>query len=233
MSRTGLLFALLVLIAVSSVAAQTGQAALQQALDLYRAADYEQALSVLDRVDITSASEAATVERHRAACLLALGRYDEAEQAFERLVTVAPDLQPHDLEMSPWVASAFAAVRARVLPQIEQSRRAQNRAGAPPIAAVEQPAFYTVDDVWVRRPIPLRERVPEPPAVKGVDFAGTVTLEVDIGTDGSVERVHLDGTIHPVYDAMILEAGRTWRYRPATFNAQPVKFRKALKINVS
>jgi TonB family protein len=233
MSRTGVLFALLVLTVSGKVVAQTGHVSIQEVRALYYAAAYEQALSALDRIEVTSASEAATVERYRAACLLVLGRPGEAEQAFERLVTLAPDMRPDQLDLAPWITSTFAAVRARVLPRIEQQRQLQDRAASASVGKPEQPAFYTVNDVSVSRPIPLRERVPEPPAMKGVDFTGTVTLHVDIAPDGSVERVSLEGAIHPIYDSIIREAVKTWRYRPATLNAQPVKFRKALKIEIS
>jgi TonB family protein len=233
MSKIGVLFALLGLAASGSVVAQTHNVLIDEARELYIAAAYEQALSVLDRVDVPSASDAATVELYRAACLLVLDRADEAERAFERLVTLAPDLRPDQLGMAPRITSRFATVRARVLPGITQQRQAQDRAEGTPVAIWEQPAFHTVDDVSVSRPIPLRERVPEPPAVKGIDFTGTVTLQVDIATDGSVERVSLEGTIHPIYDSMILEAAKMWRYQPATLDGQPVKFRKALKIEIS
>ena len=34
------------------------------------------------------------------------------------------------------------------------------------------------------------------------------------------------------YDAMVLSATRGWRYRPATANGTPVKFRKTVQISI-
>jgi len=232
------LFALLMLTTHVTVAGQTRHVSIQEARDLYYAAAYEQALSALDRVNVRSPDEAATVEQYRAACLLALGSPREAEQALERLVTIAPDMQPDQLAVAPWIALRFAAVRARVLSRAQQRQMDKQEPSVPagmpdsPVAIPDQPTFYTIDDPAVIRPVPLRERVPEPPATKGIDFSGTVTLQVDISTDGSVERVNLEGTIHPIYDSMIREAANTWRYRPATLDDRPVKFRKALKIEI-
>lgn len=230
MFRSGVRVALLVLIASGSVAAQTRL--IDQARALYYAAAYQQALSVLERVDVSSASEAVTVQVYRAACLLALGRPEEADLAFEKVVTLSPEVQPDQLEMAPSVTSRFAAVRARALLRVEQQREAQARPAEVPAATLEQSDFYTIDDVAVSRPTPLQERVPEPPATRRIDFSGSVTLQVDIAADGSVEGVSLEGTIHPIYDAMIREAATKWRYQPATLDAQPVKFRKALKIQI-
>jgi hypothetical protein len=38
--------------------------------------------------------------------------------------------------------------------------------------------------------------------------------------------------IHPLYDAALLAAARDWKYKPATLNGQPVKFRKMIQITV-
>jgi tetratricopeptide (TPR) repeat protein len=230
MFRTGLCF-VLVLSATVILAAQTHQPPLDRARELYYGAAYEEALAVLDGIDVASPTDAPTVELYRAACLFALGRTSEAEQTFERLVALSPDTGPEQLDMTPWIASRFAAVRARVLSRVDQ-RPTDNRVASATVAAPEQPAFYTVADLSVIRPVPLREDVPEPPKRRGVDFTGTVTLQVDIALDGSVEGVSLEGVAHPSYAELLRETARNWRYQPATLNSQPVKFRKALRIDI-
>jgi hypothetical protein len=229
----------LMMVAASvGVQAQTRHSATDEVRALYYAAAYEQALLELDRVEVTNTSEAATVELFRGASLFALGRSSEAERAFERLVTVKPDLLPDELGMTPWITSRFAAVRARVLAEMEQQNRAKNPPQGEPEVPPDPPGldtapeFYTLADESVSRPIPIREHVPEPPAIKGADFSGTITLVVDIAIDGTVERVSVEGTIHRRVDAMIRQAAGTWLYRPATLDGHPVKFRKALKIEI-
>ena len=63
-------------------------------------------------------------------------------------------------------------------------------------------------------------------------MAITATLEIDIAADGSVERVTLGGTLHTDYAVLLRSAAMKWRYAPATLNGQPVKFRKALRIDI-
>jgi hypothetical protein len=229
---------LLMATASVGVQAQTPQSTIDEARRLYYAAAYEEALSALDHVEATNTSEAPTVELFRGASLFALGRSSEAERAFERLVTLNPDLLPDELGMTPWLTSRFAAVRARVRAEMERRYHAKNPPEGEPEGQPDQqepdpqPEFYTVADVAVRRPIPIREHLPGPPAIKGADFSGTITLVVDIALDGSVERVSLEGTIHPRVDAMIRQAASNWLYTRATLNGRPVKFRKALKIEI-
>ena len=46
-------------------------------------------------------------------------------------------------------------------------------------------------------------------------------------------RRHDDAqSIHPTYDAQILAAARDWKYKPATFNGQPVRIRRLISIAV-
>jgi tetratricopeptide (TPR) repeat protein len=231
MPRTCARVALLVITASAGLLSQTRQSAIEEARVLYYAAAYEQALAALDRVEPASTNEATTAELFRGASLLALGRSEDAEHAFERLVTLRPDLLPEQLDMTPWIASRFAAVRARVLTDRERRERAAGRRRS---EAVEpgQPDFYTLADALVSRPVPIREHIPEPPAIDGVDLSGTATLLVDIAVDGSVDRVSLEGSIHPRIDDLIRQSARTWLYRPATLDGRPVKFRKALKIEI-
>jgi hypothetical protein len=38
--------------------------------------------------------------------------------------------------------------------------------------------------------------------------------------------------LHPQYDALLLASARDWRYRPATLDGRPVRFRKVIQIAV-
>jgi len=224
-------------LASTGVVAQGRQSRIDDARAFYYAADYEKALSALDRVEPADKSEAATVELFRGASLFALDRSSEAERAFERLVTLKPDLLPDQLGMPPSITARFAATRARILAETARQTHDENRPQSEPrvradaAASDTQPEFYTRADASVSPPVPIREHVPEPPPIKGADFSRTITLLVDIAIDGSVERVSLEGTIHPRVDALIRQAASTWLYRPATLHGQAVKFRKALRID--
>lgn len=91
----------------------------------YAAAEYEDALATLDRLQHTDASpldERRTIAQFRAYCFLALGRDADAEAAIAVVVAAMPGYVPSDGEVSPRVRHAFREVRQRILPVIIQDR---------------------------------------------------------------------------------------------------------------
>jgi TonB family protein len=124
--RSAALTAALVVSAGSGLAADT----IAAARDLYAAANYEEALLLLNRLRSGEArvEEARLIEQYRAFCLLALGRAADAEQAIEAVVSAEPFYQPSDEDASPRVRTAFVDVRRRMLPVIVQQRYASAKA---------------------------------------------------------------------------------------------------------
>jgi TonB family protein len=108
------------------VAVHAADDSLTAARDLYSAADYEDALGVLNRLRVADhhGDEVRTIDQYRAFCLLALGRSADAEQAIEAVVLADPFYQPSDADASPRVRVAFKDVRRRMLPTIVQDRYA-------------------------------------------------------------------------------------------------------------
>ena len=117
--RIPFLVACLLLLTTLGVKAQETVAV---ARDLYTAANYEDALVVLGRLDSPGSqpSDRMAINQYRAFCLLALGRMLEAERAIEAVLTVDLLYRPSDAAMSPRLRSAFAGVRQRILPSIVQ-----------------------------------------------------------------------------------------------------------------
>ncbi|HWW85782.1 MAG TPA: TonB family protein [Vicinamibacterales bacterium] len=127
MARLTLVPATLTLVVATSVAAQDSMNA---ARDLYASAAYEDALTVLNRLEKSSRAgdESRTIEQYRAFCLLALGRTSEAEHAIEVIISGEPGYMPADSEVSPRVRAAFADVRRRMLPVLIQQAYTQAKA---------------------------------------------------------------------------------------------------------
>ena len=101
------------------------QKSLSAAKDLYAAAAYEEALTVLDGLRNSAdhaSQDSRDIEQYRAFCLLALGRKGDAEHAIEGVVAAEPMYQPGEAEASPRVRAAFADVRRRMLPSIAQQK---------------------------------------------------------------------------------------------------------------
>lgn len=106
------------------------QESLAEARDLYAAAAYDDALTVLNRLKVGErpAEESRSIELYRAFCLLALGRTTDAERAIETVVASQPAYRPADSDISPRVRATFVDVRRRVLPAIAQQRYARAKA---------------------------------------------------------------------------------------------------------
>src|SRR5215203_3393535 len=124
--RTIFAAACILLVSTTGLYAQESVAA---ARDLYVAASYEEALTMLGRLDSekTDPSDRMAANQYRAFCLLALGRMSEAERAIEAVLTVDLLYRPSDAGMSPRLRSAFAGVRQRMLPSIVQQEYARAR----------------------------------------------------------------------------------------------------------
>jgi hypothetical protein len=103
---------------------------LPAARELYASAAYEDALSMLGRLNANGLrpDEGRVADQYRALCLLALGKSSEASQAIEAVVTAEPAYRPSDGEVSPRVRAVFSDVRKRLLPGIVQQKYAQAKA---------------------------------------------------------------------------------------------------------
>jgi TonB family protein len=111
----------------------------------------------------------------------------------------------------------------------------------PPAAAVEAaPAtappsepqrdrIYTLADPNVIPPAIIRQWLPPFPGRTPVAVSGAA-LEVVIDETGSVQAAMMRIPVNGAYDSMAIAAARNWRFKPATVNGVPVKFRKIVQI---
>jgi tetratricopeptide (TPR) repeat protein len=99
------------------------QEPLAVARQLYAAAEYEDALRLLEGLPLGSASreERQAAELYRALCLLALGRRADAERTIEALIAQDPLYRPTD-DLSPRLRAAFGDAKKRVLPALVQQQ---------------------------------------------------------------------------------------------------------------
>jgi TonB family protein len=106
----------LVFIGIGIERAAAQSLTIQQVKDLYAEAAYEDALGVLSKLPATESMTEAG--RYRAACLIALGRPDEAQTAIAAIVQEHPEYRPDPSETSPRVIELFNATRRQLLPGI-------------------------------------------------------------------------------------------------------------------
>jgi hypothetical protein len=116
----------LLIAALVSIPMRAAGDSLSAARDLYAAAEYEDALALLNKMQPGdhAPDERRAIEQYRAYCLLALGRSADAEQAIAAVVAATPLYKPSGADASPRVRSAFSDVRRRILPSIIQEKYA-------------------------------------------------------------------------------------------------------------
>lgn len=96
----------------------------------------------------------------------------------------------------------------------------------PPVARI-----YSVADTNVVAPAVLQQQLPTyrgpiPRPLQGM-------IEVLIDENGAVVEAMMRMSINPAYDRQAVAAASQWRYRPATLNGAPVKYRKTILVNLT
>ena len=55
-------------------------------------------------------------------------------------------------------------------------------------------------------------------------------LDVFIDQQGTVERAVMRESVHPIFDALVVDAARGWKYRPALKDGAAVRYLKTIAI---
>ena len=105
-------------------------------------------------------------------------------------------------------------------------------APAPTAPAPREPRVWTAEDTGVVAPVPIRQDVPRVPSTISAQARERAILDVVIDEQGRVINLSLRLSTHPMYDPQLLSAAREWRYKPATVDGVPVKFRKLIQITL-
>lgn len=171
----------------------------------------------------------------------AKGAYDRkewkvAEGQFRDLLTLLddPDMRGRlaDLRL---LASGFMdlaiAASAPPPPAAKPEPAAPLPAPAPPTPPVNK--VYSSEDAGVVAPAVVRQDVPPVPSHITAQVRDRGRLEIVIDEQGRVSAVQVRQPMHPFYDRLLVLAAREWRYRPATMNGLPVKYRKSIGIALS
>jgi TonB family protein len=93
---------------------------------------------------------------------------------------------------------------------------------------------YGATDVDVKKPVPINQALPawrpENPVEERQSYSGAI--EILVGEDGKVISVTLIKSVHPRYDAVLLQSARKWEFRPATRNGKPVRYYYGLNVHL-
>lgn len=159
------------------------------------------------------------------------GRWDLARTQFRELMDVvaspAMDIQAPGLTDMRVLADGFLKLTEA---EIENARP---KPAASPVAAsiVDRRRVYSAMDAGIVPPAEIEKRLPAwaPPAsARRVELRGV--LLVVINERGTVDSAKLDKPLSPYYDSLLLNAAKTWRFRPATKDGQAVKYQREVEI---
>jgi hypothetical protein len=89
--------------------------------------------------------------------------------------------------------------------------------------------IYTSANTDVVPPKLLRSRLPAEPGA-GPPAESLPEVEIVVSSSGEVESVRLVTPQAGVRSAMMLSAIKSWRFDPATLNAQPVRYRLLMRL---
>lgn len=106
----------------------------------------------------------------------------------------------------------------------------------PPAPAPARPdpnRIYVTEEDGIVAPQAIKQEVPQLPAALRTQARDRGLLEIIVDERGRVISATVRESLHPLYDSLLLNAARDWRYRPATFDGTPVKFRKLIQINLT
>jgi hypothetical protein len=186
-------------------------------------------------------------------------RYQSAKAAYDRKEWVAAEEQFRmvlDLIDDPDTGGRLGDLRVLTVGFLELSARAAAPppppavepapAPAAPAAAPSAPAaaapavpegpapgkIYAAEDANVRPPTVIRQDIPSVPQTMMAMAKPRGLLEVVIDEQGRVVSMTMRTSIHPAYDALVLAAARDWKYQPARFGTEPVRFRRLIAVAV-
>jgi len=114
------------LVVILTHGAAFAQDSLQAAKNMYAAASYEDALTVLGR--LRAVEPKPEVEELRVFCLIVLGRTAEAEKAIQSVVTTNPLFVPNPDEIPPRILEVFTRTRRQLLPDIARAMYSEAKA---------------------------------------------------------------------------------------------------------
>jgi TonB family protein len=180
--------------------------------------------------------------------------YAEAKAAFDRkeleaaaigfdrvlILLSDPDVPPSssatDLRM---LASGFRDLSKAASPPPPPQTAAPPPSSAPSSARPpDTPGVsrtYGPNDADVTPPVVVSQQMPpwRPSKLSATrrDYQGALALVVD--QNGNVESVSLLSSLQPEYNAVLLKAAREWKFRPATKDGVPVRYRKVVGVRLS
>jgi len=158
--------------------------------------------------------------------------FTDAQAQFEEMLAIVKEAASDDPK-SP--VADLKQLGEGFLRLAKAEMTAATAAAPPPVAprppAPKVPIVYSSDDAGVVPPVDVVRDLPNwnpPSTFEKRKFTGLLQIEID--ENGRVERAAVLEAIMPAYDSRLIAAAKTWKFRPATKDGVPVKYRKTISI---
>ncbi len=133
------------------------------------------------------------------------------------------------------VVSAFADLSQAAVATEKAPAPAPTLASSPSLelAAAAPPERGEVGGAAVFPPVPLSKPLPQIPRHMATMWRDRVAvLDILVTEDGNVAEVAVQKGVHAQFDRQLVDAVRTWKFRPATRGGQPVTFRQIVEVKL-
>jgi TonB family protein len=151
---------------------------------------------------------------------------DLARAGFQRTLDLIASLPEED-------RAALADLRL-LASEFRELSAPRPAASVEPAVSAAKPAI----EAWAAVPfvpaVVVSQELPawSPPDAMSRSTEYTGLLRVHIGADGGVTSVAVVEASHPAYDAAVLQAAKSWAYRPATRGGKPVASEHDIEIRL-
>ena len=161
----------------------------------------------------------------------------DAQRVFHEVMTLAGDRVWRDTaeaEDLRTLASGFLDLldSASAPPPAPKAAAEPPPPAAPPVVPPPSAAATVAALGQIEAPVPISQTMPKWVAPDRVSALRTFhgTIKVRIGADGHVVGASIATPTHPVYDKLLLDVARTWLYKPAIRNGQPIEVEKVVEF---
>lgn len=160
-------------------------------------------------------------------------QYPAAEQQFRSVLALLsdPDMGARLGDLRTLASGFLDLAIAASAPPPEPPKAEPAPAPPPPAQQPQASRIYGAEDKNVVPPAIVRQDVPPVPVAINGQIRDRGRVDVVIDEQGRVTFVALRQAMHPMYDQLLLAAARDWKYRPATMDGVPVKYRKTIGVN--
>ena len=153
---------------------------------------------------------------------------------FGDLKTLASGFYDLSMQESKLTGARPAPASTTPTPPTSAPAVAQPVALAPPTSSAVRTAEGEAAPGDVTPPVPVDQRLPALTRLalnQGATYRATVRIVID--EKGRVSSASLVESNNRVYDYLVVESVKTWRYRPATRNGVAIPYTRTVEVTVS